>query len=94
MQILLFLLFFVLVGLALQNLLSALKYEPGQLIYDYDVEVDKDSPRKAQNLIFEQVALWEFKGPRTGAYYAKQQAWTVRARAYVADLKKAVEFQK
>lgn len=41
----------------------------------------------AQNLVMEQAQLWSYTGERTGAYYAKQRSWTLRARAYVASHK-------
>lgn len=68
------------------------------LIHDslsYD-EVTWTSPNKdktevnsqvAHKLILEQVQLWDYAGPKTGAYYARQHNWTIRAREYVAELR-------
>lgn len=49
------------------------------------------SPRIAHQLIMEQVRLWNYSGTKTGAYYAQQHNWTVRARTYVAQLKSRIQ---
>lgn len=52
------------------------------------------SVQTAQNLILEQIRLWDFSGQKTGSYYAQQHNWTMRARRYVTQLKNEIRIKK
>ena len=51
----------------------------------------EEGPKIAHKLIIEQVQLWDYEGPKTGAYYAQQHNWTIRARNYVARLRDKIK---
>ncbi|UAA38557.1 hypothetical protein KIH87_18115 [Paraneptunicella aestuarii] len=93
MQILSVLILLLVFIFAVANTWQAIKYKPQNTAQKKSTIQSRPLPHTAQNLILEQVELWEYSGPRTGAYYAKQQEWTARARHYVEGIKHHALYQ-